>query len=350
MHGWHDVPETVGGLVKEGSTMFARLRAAVRTLPKAQPGYGHVWFNPRTQAVYFTLCDSDPEDLYSDWKDALKVKGVKSVHCEAETPPRKEHGPWLRVKTASLPELLGPVAQAGGWHRGLPTNLLGGPSPFSAMVASGALGAGAGYGAGWLAEQLVPEEYLRTGRLRKTLASLGGLAGAIPGFWTATDNWRHGASMFDNFGAEKAGAVALKSLGDMLDIFAQPDSITRREMYKLADAYGNAGGSSVYAKAIEKDRFNRALWNDPFTPDYLKGMTSGVVEGADQVGGDTGLVSPMDIARLGVGMGSGLASGLIVGKTLGALAGISPEAQKGLQRAGVWAGIVKNVVPMIFPH
>lgn len=351
MHGWHEVPKLVGELVKEGSTMFARLRAAMKTLPQAQPGYGHVWFNPRTQAVYFSLGDSDENDMYKDWEEGLKVQGVKSVTGDAETPPRKEHGPWLRVKTAALTDIFGPIAQAGGWKEGFPANFMGGPSPFSAMVASGALGAGAGYGTGWLAEQLLPERYVQPGKLRRNLAMAGGMLGAVPGFWTATDNLRHGAGMFDPFGAsgeaDNKQASAIRHLADMLDVFSEADSITRREMDKAAQAF-ESGGASPYIKSIEKDRFNRALWNDPFTPDYLKGMTSGVLEGANQVGGGGGLVSPMDIAQLGIGMGSGLASGLIVGKTLGALAGISPLAQEGLQRAGIWAGAIKTIVPKLY--
>lgn len=352
MHGWHDVPKLVRGFVKEGSTMFARLRAAMKTLPRPQPDYGHVWFNPRTQAVYFALGDSDEQDMYDDWKEGLKVKGVKSVHGEAETPPRKETGPWLRVKAASLSDIFGPLAQAGGW-KGAPATWVGGPSPVSAMIASGALGAGAGYGTGWLAEHILPSRYLQKGKLRKNLAMMGGLLGAAPGFWAGTDNLRYGASMFAPFGSsegngmEVRGSADLKHMNDMLDVFICPDDLTYHEMNKLAEAIEGAGGSSVYIKAIEKDRFNRALWDDPFTPDYLKGMTSGIVEGASEIA-NSHVVSPMDVARLGVGMGTGLASGLIVGKTLGALAGISPEAQEGLQRAGIWAGLIKNVVPMMY--
>jgi hypothetical protein len=350
MHGWHDVPKLVSEFVKKGSTIFARLQAAMKNLPSPQPGYGHVWLNPRTQAVYFTLGDSDERKMYDDWKKGLKVKGVVSVDGEAETTPSKESGPWLRIKAASLPDIFGPLAQAGGW-KGAPTTWLGGPTPLSAMIASGALGAGAGYGAGWLAEHVLPEKYLQRGRLRKNLAMMGGLFGAAPGFWAGTDNLRHGASLMDPFGSTGPGwdkdARDLRHLNNMLDVFVCPDDLTYHEMNKLAEAIEGAGGSSVYVKAIEKDRFNRALWNDPFTPDYLKGMASGIVEGASEIA-NSPVVSPMDVGRLAVGMGSGLASGLLVGKVLAGLAGISPEAQEGLQRAGIWSGAIRATVPMLY--
>jgi hypothetical protein len=77
-------------------------------------------------------------------------------------------------------------------------------------------------------------------------------------------------------------------------------------------------------------------------------MASGVVEGASQIAGDSSLVSPLDIARLGVGTGSGWLSGLVVGKTLGALAGITPDAEKKIQQAGIFAGLVRSTVPLMF--
>jgi hypothetical protein len=101
-------------------------------------------------------------------------------------------------------------------------------------------------------------------------------------------------------------------------------------------------------KSIDKDRFNRAVWDDPYLPDAYKGMASGVVEGASQIAGDSSLVSPLDIARLGVGTGSGWLSGLVVGKTLGALAGITPDAEKKIQQAGIFAGLVRSTVPLMF--
>jgi hypothetical protein len=42
------------------------------------------------------------------------------------------------------------------------------------------------------------------------------------------------------------------------------------------------------------------------------------------------------------------ARGLIVGKTLGALAGLRPEAQKKLQRMGIWSTMLGRVVPNAF--
>jgi hypothetical protein len=56
----------------------------------------------------------------------------------------------------------------------------------------------------------------------------------------------------------------------------------------------------------------------------------------------------MDIARVGMGMGAGYVQASIGGRVLGALAGLTPQAQKTLQTAGVIAGAVKSVIPGLF--
>ena len=58
----------------------------------------------------------------------------------------------------------------------------------------------------------------------------------------------------------------------------------------------------------------------------------------------------MDIARIGMGMGAGYVQATIGGKVLGALAGLTPQAQRTLQGAGVIAGAMKAVVPGLFGH
>ena len=56
----------------------------------------------------------------------------------------------------------------------------------------------------------------------------------------------------------------------------------------------------------------------------------------------------MDVARVAVGAGAGLLSGVVAGKILGALAGLTPAAETGVKRIGLWGGAlnaVKNLLP-----
>ena len=357
---WYTVPDQVSGLVKAGSTIFGRIRAVVATLPKPKHDIG-IWFNPKTQTVCFAAKDGESEDLLTDWFDGLKVKGIKAVECAESDAPHPNKGPWIRVKTAAVQSVFGPMAHVGGWKDNAVTNLFGGASPLSAALASGALGAGAGYLGGTLLENLFPEEYLQRGRLRKALAAVGGGLGAIPGLWSASAPLKGGGGALESFttpynqwegkGWTKENASqpnALNLINTMLDTFIQPDPMETRLMNKIADA-GLPDSGSITNLAIDRDRFNRVVWEDPFTPTPYKGSVSGILEGAAQVAGDSSpMVYPTDVGRLAIGMGSGYVSGMIVGKVLAGLANITPTAQKTLQRAGTWAGFIKNVVPMMF--
>jgi hypothetical protein len=398
MTKWQDVPYLVTSLIKEGSTIFNRIRVAVKQLPKATD-YG-IWFNPKSQAIYFTLGNGHDDDVVADWMDGLQVKGVRKVTYKDSDSSPNDSGPWIRVKEAAISSIVKPLAWLGGWTPGGTAELFGGPNPLSATIASGALGAGAGYLGGTVLEHLIPQSIADRGYLRRTLATLGGIGGAIPGAMIGMGNARnHGLSGWlkspgaapptgvedsamkpQDFGPAQSHvldtspehtASSLQLINDFLDVLTEAVPLQKRESEKLADAFmdsgyfsanpGNAGlyggsssGQGLYVKTIDKDRFNRAVWDDPYLPDVYKGMTSGVVEGASQMDPNatsmsgSPLVSPMDIANVGIGMGSGWAVGTLVGKTLGGLAGLSDTAQKSLQRAGIFAGLIKGTVPKLF--
>lgn len=119
------------------------------------------------------------------------------------------------------------------------------------------------------------------------------------------------------------------------------------EMQKAADMFGGMV-PSISLEPIPVDAFNRLVLNDPFTPPNMQAATLGVVNAASNLNGPSRFVSPMDIARIGLGMGAGYVQASIGGKVLGALAGVTPEAQRTLQNVGVVAGAIKSVVPGLF--
>jgi hypothetical protein len=69
--------------------------------------------------------------------------------------------------------------------------------------------------------------------------------------------------------------------------------------------------------------------------------------GGQQISGSS-YVTPSDMARLTAGMGVGYGSGLVAGKVLGTLTGMPPRVQNTLAQSGMYAGIVKAMVPMIY--
>ena len=120
--------------------------------------------------------------------------------------------------------------------------------------------------------------------------------------------------------------------------------------YNLSPAGIPLGGSPP----IPIDYFQHSLWNDP---NVMRGLSprdraaaSGVVEAAWNAGGQSPsrLVWPRDLARISAGMGAGYLSGALVGKALGALVGMPQDTQDYLKTTGMWAGVVKSVVPSMF--
>jgi hypothetical protein len=290
------------------------------------------------------------------------------------------HEPWILIHKAYDPSDV--LVKSS-------TDFFTAPSPLAAALAGGLLGAGLGYGGGALAEQILPKRHFNRGRLRKTLALLGGGLGAAPGLWLGSiaqrnhpetpdlrawlSGWpnRKGdeltpgpdpiappevpedylnpeydqpiqRSLFDsvNWNRKQACAAAFELLFDK-----QVPSYYK-EAVQAGWGYGLAELSNV--PNIKADEFTQTVWADRFTPVPIRAATTGLVDSASALNRGTRLVSPMDIAKIGIGMGSGYASGLLVGKVLGALAGLKPEAQEVLQRAGTWAGILSNVVPLVF--
>jgi hypothetical protein len=228
--------------------------------------------------------------------------------------------------------------------------LLGGPNPLSAALVSGALGAGLGYGGGWLAQKLFPRKYLKRGPLARNMAIAGGLFGvgttALP--WALphyAKNREEGKGFLDSVinAATATGPIKMSAiLGHAEKEFnAEP----------IAEDFEKIGidfSHNAFVPQIPVNQFNRFVMHDPNTPRPIQAATAGLVTAASMSKGGVNLVSPFDVGRIAMGMGSGLVSGMLVGKTLGAFAGLTPFAQEKLQNAGIMAGMLTNVVPMAF--
>lgn len=344
---WRDVPDEACRLAKEAAGPYQVIQDLMPSLPNIR---AKVWYNPDKEDCFFTYPSETDTDKVASWYIAMRqVPGVETVtHGYFSIPPVIE--PYVQVKEAlENKEIFGPIASSMQLKPNSVNNLFGGPNPLAATLAGGALGAGAGYVGGWLGEQLLPEKYFDKGRLRRVTAALGGLAGATPGLWWAGDNLRmeglKGLISSHPFAKPNRYEQIKES---MAKVFDAKDLELNEDWIKYADEAGGA-----FLTSIPVDQFGQVIWNDlrnqgGYTPAPLAAATTGLIQAADMSQGNSGFVSPMDIARIGIGMGSGYASGLLVGKTLGALAGLRPEAQQSLQQTGVWAGMLKTIVPMMF--
>lgn len=201
-------------------------------------------------------------------------------------------------------------ADLAGWRAGPVNAMWGGPRPLTSTLIGSGLGALLGYGGGWAAEKLFPEGTFEKKGPAKRFALLGAMAGAAPGVYMGLDNASQGKGVLDAW---------------------PPQPKTAAEV-------------SLFAPLIPREQFQQAVFADPMTPPTVQAAAAGLVEAASRVSGRP-VVTPWDVMRIAVGGGSGLASGYLVGKTLGVLAGLTPDTQKKLQDAGMWAGALKAVVP-----
>jgi hypothetical protein len=219
-------------------------------------------------------------------------------------------------------------------------NAIGGPTPLSNALVSGLLLGGLGYGAGTLAENVLPAQYFEPGRLRKPLGVAGLLAGLGIGHIGAS-----GTARALNQGYMKSWVTSNNT------------EIPETAAAKVAFAPGLHTG--LYAPTIPVDAFNRAVWADSstgynqtgivpgHTSPQIAAATTGIMRGvASQT--RSPIVSPANVINTLASAGVGLATANIAGRTLGALAGLTPAAQTKIQDAGLWAGMLHSVIPPVF--
>jgi hypothetical protein len=307
---WRRVPDNVARLVKVAGPIAIELLSVAAVGDLAD----RAWWDPPTGRLHV-----QSRHKQAAWRAAL----VPGVLIAAEPPDGET---WVLVKRAGF---LAPVERVQNRFQ----HVLGGPNALTSTITGSLIGAGLGYGTGWAAEQLLPNQQFERGRLRRNLALLGAGAGAVPPLWWASAVSRAKHALFE----------------------------------KAAHEFANDTGF-LHIPTIPVDAFNKAIWNDvggrpnafgaksPWgdnsqpltTPPNVASFASGIVSGAGAATGQE-RVSPLQVAATaGLTAGKGYLAGLAVGKLFGALAGLKPEAQQQLQQTGMWAGLVTGAVNSLF--
>jgi len=356
---WLGVADGAIALFEKCAEMAPAIRKAIHGLPELGVGYGQVFWNPDEKTVWIVSADWDTNEDIGQYRDALtKVPGVGEVRIEAEGfPPDAEESPWVKVAYSVAANKILEALQFAPSTSGIPNS----PGPLQSMLAGGMLGAGLGYGVGAVGEQLLPRDWKRR-RMSRTLAILGGLAGAAPGgLWMAhnyaNEKPLNAASLFNtpppindppSKGIQSRAAPPAKAA-------AEEDSDDEGDGRSDERASERSYGSSGYDfPPVRVNEFNHVIWNDPRVSDpipyALQAAGSGLVAGAayDSPRGRSPLVTPADIARIAVGMGTGYASGALVGKGLSLLFGLPQSTQERLKNVGLFAGVLKTLIPVAF--
>lgn len=201
------------------------------------------------------------------------------------------------------------------------------PGPLASAALLGSLGAGAGYVGSKAFNWLRGSNKRNSDRLARTASITGGLLGLTP-----------------------AAIMMLMNKGGGKPLLSNSSWMFKKGNYEDEPVFSKS------ASVIPVDTFQEMIWNDADIthrlPTSIIGASSALIEGAQRTG--TGrshglpFVTPVDVARMAVGLGSGYASGMLVGKALGGLFGVSDQSQKILRQSGAAAGLLRAVVPLAY--
>jgi hypothetical protein len=362
---WRQVPGMVVALYKKAAPAACRL--AAWSDPAAGPE-DQLWWHPDTRTAWAEVVDIEKR---ADWERLPDVPGVPDVALLVEPLPPPPVEGWVLVKAAD--GYLAPFARPGMAAQ----HALGGPGGLQAAIVNGLIGGGLGYGAGWVADQFLPEEHFQKGRMGRTLGIAGAGLGVGQGLWQWTAE-RRGAGQGALPGMTGSGPKAPGDTGapvypgyPLPPHKYRPGEPLRRVtipaelpkvaslhpwLTKAAQGYGETG--AVFMPTIPVADFNQTIWSDvrypsgrysgTGTPPYAAAATTGLLAGAAQAARSP-VVSPWQVATAAaMGAGKGWLAGLAAGKVLGALAGLKPASQQKLQEAGLWGGLITGVADTLY--
>ena len=346
---WSQVPDRIDSLVEKCAAPAWKIRPAISDVyTRNEVGY---YWNPEQEKAALYV-DSSPDVTELSWcKAALdRAVGSDSVQSAILSDGDICDGNW--VKVAYSPSLVRTGQLLNFFPaKDIPWNK---PSPLAAMLTSGLLGAGLGYGLGWAGEKVMPEKMQTAGRTRKSLAVLGALLGAAPGALWAGTNFASGRDPLLNAELLKDKSKASPSWGrvDLSRLREKASEDFVKHAFNMHDRL-DTGAENV--EKVNLNRLGQTLW-DIGAPPATAAATMSSVYAAQQLpgGAGPGYVTPHQTGLLGTMMGAagggvkGYATGWAVGKGLGLLTGMPQSTQNSLKNTGAMLGVINTLVPRLF--
>lgn len=350
---WMNLAEQAFSIAEKIAADAYDIRQLVSTIYTANP-IG-IYFHPEKQAVGVYI---EPDTSMIDETLVKRAAETYNGTMADLTLTDLETGDW--VKVAYSPTVRGAGEALGFFPMYNEQKQMTLPnSVYRSMLSSGLVGAGLGYGIGTVGEWMMPRKWKR-GKLRNTLAALGGAAGVVPSTLWGISNKMTGRSFGDPAVLQTPAGAApdwdMAKGAEFRPEFEHAVNHTTDKMVafvkeawesEAGGAYDQRNGSSPLDVNI--DYLGRTLWQTGASP-QTAGVTLGTLGAAQQMPGGSkpGWVTPMQMGNLAAHMGAGWASGALVGTVLGALTGMPESAQDKLKSTGMYLGIVKSVVPSLF--
>ena len=337
-----DFPGTIDVLVKKSSAPAFLIRQAIAPFFSREPV--PIYWSPVTKQAAVDC--RTPEDLQYRYRTVLRdALGSRYVKNAALQPVDHRQGWW--VKTA-YSKTLRTILEFMKVFPSSKTDTIGG-RPIASTIAGGLLGAGLGYGTGWLAEKVLP----RSWGLKNRLALLGGISGTALGSVPGLINLHQGYPFNDNRLWKDLRPELEKE--SPVELGTRYKTAVAHTLDKFAGAYGSIGGDPD-AAVIDVDDLGNILWGTKANP-QTTAMTLGLVHGASKMPDmrvSSRYVTPHQTGLLGMAMGAaggglkGYVTGYAVGRGLGLLTGMPKNLQNKFVQGGTALGVISTLVPKMF--
>lgn len=379
MH-WEDVPETVDRWSDACVEPTLKIRKHASTLVAIEP-IGWYW-NPESQRI--AVLASHPGDRARGLKLAGDLGLGPAVRIFVDDDLKRSDATWVKVAYSPALRAAGEALNffPGQYPGGLPNS----PSPLAAMLTSGLVGAGLGWGAGNLMGAMLPQGYGK--HLGRTGAMLGGLAGASPGLIWGAGNKLDGRTFNDpsilqgaaggepdDYGRALDGsnaalpadaAPATSQFNDQMYLTAPMRMLKRSEAMaeglvpaevraarerwvKSAWAYGDAAELPPLPTDVDIDYMGRTLWSAGASP-AMTATTMSALYAARQFPDPRSrpdIVTSNQLGQLAANAIGDYARGWAVGAALNSLVG-TPYKAPVFGAGNAALGLIGAVVPKLF--
>lgn len=267
---------------------------------------------------------------------------------------------WIKVAYSPVLRRAGELLNffPGQYPGGIPNS----PSPLAAMLTSGLLGAGLGWGAGRLARAALPEGYGE--HLGRTGAIMGGTLGILPGAAWAAAGAANGHGLTDPWPLEApAGSPDLPDLspssplhgdnrvkmGSEIPVVPLGAGFTRRIKAALDTIGGYVEPPDPTPLDVNIDALGRTLWESGASP-QLAGATMGAMYTAQQLPDPRsrpGYVTAGQLGEFTARTSGDYLKGLLVGGAINTVVG-TPWRAPAFGTGMAALGILGAVVPKLF--